>query len=1283
MYNIFENLPERLAVSALQSSNHPSIETQTIISGNQFRAAAFTLIDSGATGNLINQAYVLKHKIPMITLPRPIPLTNVDGSENKVQFYIRCVISITDKQGHTHREKQKLYVANLGKQDVILGTDWLNEHNPEIDWRQYTVSMTRCPRTCHYNGIVSIQTLTPNQIPSMATESRRLAVRQIHLDSSDQQEEEVFPLEGLLLVRSLNQKDEQVDLEHAMNAKANPSQKLAQQGQEKPKLPITEQVPKHYHDYLIIFEKKASERFPSSKPWDHAIDLKPDAVIKGCKVYPLSPVEDDYLKEWLDENLKKGYIRPSKSPMASPFFFVPKKDKSLRPTQDYRYVNSQTIKNAYPIPLISELIDKLKGASIFSKLDLRWGYNNVRIKDGDQWKAAFKTNRGLFEPMVMFFGLTNSPATFQTMMNELFKELIDLGVVIVYLDDILIFTDDNLEYHRKIVRQVLQILKDNDLFAKPEKCMFEAPNIEYLGVIVSKGVITMDPVKVEGVQQWPIPRKVKEVQSFLGFCNFYRRFIKDFSKIARPLFDLTHKEHLWDWTTKCQEAFDELKAVFISAPLLVMPDTLQPFRIECDASDYATGAVLSQQQQDELWHPAAYLSKSLNDAERNYDIYDKELLAVIRALEAWRHYLEGCRHTIEVWTDHRNLEYFRTAQKLSRRQARWAQFLTRFDIKLIHKPGVTNKSDGLSRRPDHKEGVDQDNTDQILLPKELFMEQTEEPIMARTVREATLEHTAGLAEVVTVEPDPELKEQLRAKVGLDPEVQIALDTIKKQGPGAMTKGLDDWTLEDGLILYRGLIYVPNDLELRREVVRSCHDPEIHGHPGRYKTLEIVQRNFWWPGMSKLVQQYVDGCATCQETKNITHPTVQPLHPTERPNLPFEFITMDFITKLPESNGCDSILVVTDQATKTAVTEACRETIDAEGTADILLKSVFRRYGVSKKIISDRGPQFASKVMQAILKGLGTRSALSTAYHPQTDGATERLNQELEQYFRAYCNRNQNNWARLLPFAEIAHNSREHSATKQIPFVLLHGYPPNWPAVITAASQVPRAAERLKEIQHAREEANAAQLIAIEAMKQSHRSFGAQGSNFQKGDRVWLEGKNLKTQYPSAKLAPKRHGPLDVLEVLGNGTYRLELPRTWRIHPVFHASLLTPYVETTAHGPNYERPPPDLVEGEEEFEIEEIIKFSPRRYNSPQYFVKWKGYPESENSWVKVQDMGNAQELMEAFHKEHPELEKPTVAIMLLKFDMGAVRQRVLGRRVTELHRQLFPDDFKGIKGGAL
>jgi hypothetical protein len=365
------------------------------------------------------------------------------------------------------------------------------------------------------------------------------------------------------------------------------------------------------------------------------------------------------------------------------------------------------------------MIDKLKGAKYFTAMDVRQGYNNIRIADGHQWKAAFKTNRGLFEPMVMFFGLCNSPATFQTTMNELFKELIDKGVVIVYLDDILIFTK-TIEEHQEIVKQVLKILKDNNLYLKPEKCKFEQTKIKYLGTIISEGHVEMDPVKIKGIMNWPTPGKVKEIQAFLGFCNFYQRFIKDFSKIAKPLFDLTRKEQKWEWNDNCEKAFQELKAIFTSKPMLVLPDTNKKFRIECNAADYARGAVLSQLEEDGLYHPVAYLLKSLNEAEQNYNIYDKELLAIIGALDTWRHYLEGCKHQIEIITNHKNLEYFKKAQKLTRRQARWALFLTRFEFILIHKAGKTNKVDGLSRRIDHKEGVNNDNNERIVLGEEKF-----------------------------------------------------------------------------------------------------------------------------------------------------------------------------------------------------------------------------------------------------------------------------------------------------------------------------------------------------------------------------------------------------------------------------------------------------------------------------------------------------------------------------------------------------------------------------------
>lgn len=278
-------------------------------------------------------------------------------------------------------------------------------------------------------------------------------------------------------------------------------------------------------------------------------------------------MEQEELDKFLEENLASGHICPSKSPMASPFFFIKKKDGMLRPVQDYRILNSMTVKNVYPPPLISDLINQLRGAKYFTKFDVRWGYNNVRIKDGDEWKAAFRTNRRLYEPLVMFFGLTNSPATFQTMMNNIFRDLITEGVVCVYLDNILIYTQ-TLEEHRRVTCIVMECLHQHKLYLRLDKCEFEQMHIKYLSLIISEGQAEMDPVKVACVAEWPEPRNKKQVQSFLGFVNFYRRFIRDFSHHARLLFDLTGKNAPWVWEEAQQAAFDELKCAVTSTLVL-------------------------------------------------------------------------------------------------------------------------------------------------------------------------------------------------------------------------------------------------------------------------------------------------------------------------------------------------------------------------------------------------------------------------------------------------------------------------------------------------------------------------------------------------------------------------------------------------------------------------------------------------------------------------------------------------------------------------------------------
>jgi len=374
-------------------------------------------------------------------------------------------------------------------------------------------------------------------------------------------------------------------------------------------------LPDCVRGFESVFAKEDFNVLPEHRQWDHAIELIPGLEPKSSKIYPLSPVKQKELDSFLEENLHTRRIRLSKSPMAAPVFFIKKKNGSLQLVQDYQALNSMMVKNKYPLPLISKLMSQLRGAKYFTKLDVHWGFNNVHIKPGDEWKAAFQTNQGLFEPLVMFFGMTNSPTTFQTMMNDIFQNLIAEGIVVVYLDDILIFTKTE-EEHVQAVRRVLQVLKENKLFLCPEKCKFYKQQIEYLGLVISENKVSMDPVKVTGVREWPIPENKTDVQAFLGFMNFYWRFIQDFSAKAQPLFDLTRSEQVWTWSGKKQVAFENLKTTVTTILVLVSLQELDPFWIETDSSDFATRAVLSQQSTtDRKWHPVVFYSKSLFSIE--------------------------------------------------------------------------------------------------------------------------------------------------------------------------------------------------------------------------------------------------------------------------------------------------------------------------------------------------------------------------------------------------------------------------------------------------------------------------------------------------------------------------------------------------------------------------------------------------------------------------------------------------------------------------------------------
>ena len=426
--------------------------------------------------------------------------------------------------------------------------------------------------------------------------------------------------------------------------------------------PLTK-LPPPLHDIAELFDSRKADELPPHRDSDFEFHLKPGMSPPAGPLYSMSQDELRVLQKFLNKNLTKGFIRASSSPAAAPVLFAKKPGGGLCFCMDYQALNKITIKNWYPLPLVQETLAQLSHAKLYTKLDVIAAFNRICVKEGHKWMTAFNTRYGLFELLVMPFGLSNAPATFQAYINKVLHPFLDVFCT-AYIDNILIYSDDLTSYH-KHVRLVCQALQNAGLQCDIWKCEFEVTEVKYLGLIISTSGVRIDPAKVECVTNWKEPQDVKEIQNFLGFANFYRRFIRNFSKLVKSLNDLTKKDIKFCWSETCQTNFDKLKVAFISAPILAHFDPAKQCFVETDASDFVSSGILSQRDENGVLHPVAFMSKKHSPAECNYKIYNKELLAIVRCFEEWRPELQGSAYKITVLTDHRNLEYFMTTCQLS------------------------------------------------------------------------------------------------------------------------------------------------------------------------------------------------------------------------------------------------------------------------------------------------------------------------------------------------------------------------------------------------------------------------------------------------------------------------------------------------------------------------------------------------------------------------------------------------------------------------------------------
>ena len=1026
--------------------------------------------------------------------------------------------------------------------------------------------------------------------------------------------------------------------------------------------------------HLLLFQLKKADKLPSHRLYDHKIKLLSEKESDWDFLYDMFRNELLILQKYFKENFNKEFIRSSSFEYSFPVLFVKKLGEGLRFCVDYRELNAIIKKNRYLMFLVQKTLDRICDSKYFIKIDIMTAFNRLRMNPESEKYTTFRTRFDLFEYLVMLFDLCNAPTFWQNFINDIFREHLN-DFCTAYADDILIYNKIKKE-HIEHCHWVLNQLKKADFICDIKKCEFCVQKIKYLNLIIIADEIKMNLEKIAAIVEWEIFNSVKEVQAFLKFVNFYRRFIRKFSKIADSLNDFTHKNRAFKWTAKCQKAFDNLKKTFITASIFKHFDSEVENIVEIDVFDERLKGVLFQYDVDDLLHSVAFFFKKMILAECNYEIYDKELLAIIKAFEKWRSELKSFKFSIQVIIDHKNLKYFMFSKLLNRRQTRWSKYLSRFNFKITYRSGkLNNATNSLSRAEARLKKKENKTMWQTILKQNNLHIQvcflkasilSDDDVSSIDIPNENFNDTDAFSE--TFIDEKSLKDQFAAACALNEKYQRILKALRTEERTVKKFSLAECTIINDQIQYRvertvidsdadfveynlnneRLLIFNND-ELRLKLIQLAHDTSIADHLEVTKIYEILARNYFWINMMNTVKQFTRNCHICRRGKLFRNKYSEALRPLFVFEVRWSNISIDFVVKFSKSKNlweveCENMMIIVNKLSKQTHVKSIDE-LTFERVAQVFYHILWRIHDLSESCVSDKGTQFVNYFWKRLTERLRTRARLSIAYHFEIDDQTEVLNSEIEVYIKIFCAYLQNDWAMWSLFCEFAINNHMFEITGFSPFFVNFGQHSRMgikPSKDLKGMNLTTRQRRL--MKHADEYAN--KMDAINAKLRTQMTWAqirqerfanahrAHGPKYAVEDKVWLNTRNMRIKRSSKKLGNKNDEPFIIKAVHGFHVYELELFTNWTIHSVFHTSLLRLNSNDSLLGQISPEPLSDHIDSEnnEYWKIKNILVIEVRA-NRLKVLVKWTEYERPQ--WESMKDIvEDAKDLIKQFYENH-------------------------------------------------